>query len=292
MSNTLGPTRWAFFVLRRWWFFQRLCRGEHVPALRPLPGASAPRPALAARIPRTHVAAVAPRGVGPRTVCRIDPGPVRRAFPAAGARALVQGALDLAGAAQTRHVRIDECRRDVAVAEEFLDRPDVVARLEQVGREGMAKGVTRRGLSRCAAARTAIANSRRTTASWMGGRRSLPVCRSTPCGLPETPIASPTPSAMRIGSRVESWTGGAPATPASRSLECWALTRSRCARSGATRRLGSSVRRSLSPLPPRTVRPGPQQVDVADAKPAALMEAQAGAVHERDHEAAARRGAC
>ncbi len=36
---------------------------------------------------------------------------------------------------------VDHRRPDILVAEKLLDRPDVVARHEQMGREGMAKGV-------------------------------------------------------------------------------------------------------------------------------------------------------
>jgi hypothetical protein len=38
-------------------------------------------------------------------------------------------------------VRVDHRRGDVAVAEKLLDRPDVVTILQEVRREGMAKGV-------------------------------------------------------------------------------------------------------------------------------------------------------
>ena len=36
---------------------------------------------------------------------------------------------------------VDHRRPDILVAEKLLNRPDVVARHEQMGREGMAKGV-------------------------------------------------------------------------------------------------------------------------------------------------------
>ena len=32
-------------------------------------------------------------------------------------------------------MRVDHCGTHIGVAEEFLDRPDIVARFEQVGRE-------------------------------------------------------------------------------------------------------------------------------------------------------------
>jgi hypothetical protein len=41
------------------------------------------------------------------------------------------------------HVRVDHRRADIAVAQQFLDRPDVMARFEQVRRERVAQRVTR-----------------------------------------------------------------------------------------------------------------------------------------------------
>ena len=41
------------------------------------------------------------------------------------------------------HVRVDHRRADIAVAQQFLDRPDVMARFEQVRRERVAQGVAR-----------------------------------------------------------------------------------------------------------------------------------------------------
>ena len=62
----------------------------------------------------------------------------------------VQRAADSA-CAVAQHVGVDHRRRDVAMAEQFLHRADVVAPLEQVRREGMAKAVTGHALvdSRC-----------------------------------------------------------------------------------------------------------------------------------------------
>ena len=62
----------------------------------------------------------------------------------------VQRAADSA-CAVAQHVGVDHRRRDVAMAEQFLHRADVVSPLEQVRREGMAKAVTGHALvdSRC-----------------------------------------------------------------------------------------------------------------------------------------------
>jgi hypothetical protein len=48
----------------------------------------------------------------------------------------IDGAFDPSTAA-VEDVCVDHGRREVAVAQQLLDRPDVVAALEQVGREGM-----------------------------------------------------------------------------------------------------------------------------------------------------------
>ena len=53
---------------------------------------------------------------------------------------LVQGAAD-GEAASVEDMGIDHCGFDVFVAEEFLDGADVVAILQQVGGEGVAKGM-------------------------------------------------------------------------------------------------------------------------------------------------------
>src|SRR5450756_2850886 len=53
---------------------------------------------------------------------------------------------DSALAAAVEHVRVDHGRADVLVTKQFLDGADVVARLEQVGREGVAQGVAARVL--------------------------------------------------------------------------------------------------------------------------------------------------
>ena len=52
----------------------------------------------------------------------------------------IQWAAD-AGVASVEDVRVDHGRLHAAVAEQLLDRADVVAVLEQVGREGVAQGV-------------------------------------------------------------------------------------------------------------------------------------------------------
>lgn len=54
---------------------------------------------------------------------------------------LIRRAAD-AEAAAIQDVRVDHRCRHASMAEEFLDGSDVVARLEQVSREGMAEGVT------------------------------------------------------------------------------------------------------------------------------------------------------
>ena len=54
---------------------------------------------------------------------------------------LVEGASDAEWAA-VQDVRVDHGGGHVAVAEELLDGPDVVAGLEEVGREAMSQGVT------------------------------------------------------------------------------------------------------------------------------------------------------
>ena len=58
---------------------------------------------------------------------------------------LVEGAAD-AEAASVEDVGVDHGGLPVAVAEEFLDRADIVAGLEQVRREGVAERVARRAL--------------------------------------------------------------------------------------------------------------------------------------------------
>jgi hypothetical protein len=52
----------------------------------------------------------------------------------------IGGALD-AGQAGVENVRVDLRRADVTVSQKLLDGPDVMPRLEQVGRERVAKGV-------------------------------------------------------------------------------------------------------------------------------------------------------
>ena len=47
-----------------------------------------------------------------------------------------------AAPAAVQDVRVDHCRANVFVAQEFLNGTNVVAIGQQVGREGMAKGVT------------------------------------------------------------------------------------------------------------------------------------------------------
>ena len=43
-------------------------------------------------------------------------------------------------------VGVDHCRADVLVPEEFLDRPDIIPILQQMGRERMPERMTRDGL--------------------------------------------------------------------------------------------------------------------------------------------------
>jgi len=66
--------------------------------------------------------------------------------------------------ALVEHVRIDHRRAHVAIAEQFLDCPDVVPRFEQVGGEGVPHEwhVAGRGMP---AARTASFTARWTTNS-------------------------------------------------------------------------------------------------------------------------------
>ncbi len=63
----------------------------------------------------------------------------------------IEGAPDAAAAA-IEDVCVDHGGADVVVAEEFLDRADVVAALEEVGGEGVPQGVTARGLGDVGAA--------------------------------------------------------------------------------------------------------------------------------------------
>jgi len=49
-------------------------------------------------------------------------------------------------AALVEHVGVDQCRLDILMSEEFLDRPDVVAILKQMRGEGMAERLGRRML--------------------------------------------------------------------------------------------------------------------------------------------------
>lgn len=67
---------------------------------------------------------------------RVDP---RRVIKAAGG-GLVEGASDAEGAT-VEDVRVDHGRGDVAMTEQLLDGADVVAGLEQVGREAVAEAV-------------------------------------------------------------------------------------------------------------------------------------------------------
>ena len=64
---------------------------------------------------------------------------------AGGSRIGVQGTADTS-TAPVEDVGVDHGGGDVAVAEELLDGSDVVAALEEVGREGMAKRVAGRPL--------------------------------------------------------------------------------------------------------------------------------------------------
>ncbi len=50
---------------------------------------------------------------------------------------------DNATTATIHYMRVDHGSRDIRVTQQFLHRADVVAALQQVGREGMAQGVRR-----------------------------------------------------------------------------------------------------------------------------------------------------
>lgn len=70
----------------------------------------------------------------------------RGAVPGSGKVEAVHRAADAEWAA-VQDVGVDHRRGDVLVAEQFLDRADVLAVLEEVGGEGMAQGVTGRSLA-------------------------------------------------------------------------------------------------------------------------------------------------
>jgi hypothetical protein len=72
--------------------------------------------------------------------------PVRRQGPARSREEHPVGGASDARRAQVEDMRVDHRGADIAVAEELLDGPDVVVVLQQVGSEGLAKGVTCGGL--------------------------------------------------------------------------------------------------------------------------------------------------
>jgi hypothetical protein len=108
----------------------------------------------------------------------------------------VQWALH-AQTAPIQHMRVYHRRAHVAMAQQVLDRPDVLARLQQMRRERMAKRVRPRADTQSAAT-DATSTARRSTVSCRWCRRSSPVARSRYVRVAETPIARPAPTGARI----------------------------------------------------------------------------------------------
>src|SRR2546425_8227382 len=178
---------------------------------------------------------------------------------------------------------MDHGRTDVAMPQQFLDRPDVAAVLEQVGSERVAQRVTGRAL-----------RYSRVPDGLLEGSLDDRLVKMMPTALAghsvdveasggKHPLPDPLPACVRILAcqcpRKLNPAGSLP------EIDIMLLLRGfRWRVSSALMMDGSVVVRSLSPLPPRTVIMA-LEVDILYREASALEQAQAGPVHQDGHKA-------
>jgi hypothetical protein len=181
-------------------------------------------------------------------------------------------------------VGVDLGGADAAVAQQFLDRADVVARLQQVGREGMAKGVARGPLGQ-----TRHADSHRHGTLHQGGSLwclpSSPVSRFRHRDPGGTPTATASPS--RPGVLPVDGVGQSDPSETFQKVPLMKFPNPfQVLPQGflqATRQHGEAV---LPPLAVPDLDLVPVEVDVLHPQPDALLEPQARPVHQARHQPA------
>src|SRR6185437_8367101 len=156
--------------------------------------------------------------------------------------------------AAIQYVRVEHGRAHIAVAKQFLNRANVVARLEQMRREAVPERVARDTLGQILGARgrrngtlhgglvKVIRIQRRVSRS-----RYVRVAGNTHCHF----------QSRAADGDLRQYEPGiiTKPRPAAMSLRCSCRTRSRCGTSAFAATSDSIVRRSRPPLPPRTTIP-------------------------------------
>jgi len=194
----------------------------------------------------------------------------------------IQGTAD-AAATTVEDVRVDHCGADVAVAEEFLDRADVVAGFEEVGGEGVAQRVAACGLGDACVAHGGL-----------DGALDDRLVQVVAVVLPGVAVAveadggkDPLPAPLRCGvwilSDERAGEGGMAAT-ALEILPVYAADVVKMRHERPPKAGGQEGDAILGALAVAHRDLAAVEVDVLDAQPAAFHEPQAGSIHERPHE--------